>query len=88
MEYKKYVDVILKNDKNGKIKPMYIIWEADEDGIYEDERGVYQVDEIIDITRAASLKAGGAGIRYTIRIGNSVTFLFHEENRWFVERKY
>jgi hypothetical protein len=32
-------------------------------------------------------KAGGAGVRYKVRIGASETFLFLEENRWFVERR-
>ena len=37
--------------------------------------------------RAASLKAGGAGTRYTVRIGRSETYLFNEDGRWFVERR-
>ena len=42
---------------------------------------------VTDIRRAASLKAGGVGIRYTVRIGRSTTWLFLEDNRWFVERR-
>ena len=87
MACKKYVDVILKNHKNGKIKPIYIFWENDDEEGYDEEQGVYKVDEIIDVTRAASLKAGGAGMRYTVRIGNNVTFLFHEDDKWFVEKR-
>ena len=30
---------------------------------------------------------GGAGLRYTVRIGRSTTCLYLEENRWFVERR-
>ena len=44
-------------------------------------------DRILDIRRAASLKAGGAGIRYTCRIRGRVKYLWLEESRWFVEAK-
>ena len=47
----------------------------------------YSVKKVLDIRPAASLKAGGAGIRYTCRINRHETFLFLEENRWFVEEK-
>lgn len=48
----------------------------------------FPIDEVIDIRRAASLKAGGTGIRYTIRIGSRQTYLFLEEDKWFVERRH
>ena len=47
----------------------------------------YEIDRVLHVCRAASLKAGGAGIRYTVRIQNRETYLFLEENRWFVERR-
>ena len=47
----------------------------------------FEIDEVVDVRRAASLKAGGAGIRYTIRIGDRRTYLFLEEDKWFVERR-
>ena len=40
-----------------------------------------------DIRYAASLKAGGAGIRYTCMILGKERFLFLEENRWFVDTR-
>ena len=71
MNYKKrYVDVVAKFDTDGKILPVKVIW--------YDAR-------VRDIRRAASLKAGGAGIRYTCRINGKETYIFLEENRWFVE---
>ena len=33
------------------------------------------------------MKAGGAGIRYTVEIGAKQTYLYLEEDKWFVERK-
>jgi hypothetical protein len=51
----------------------------------------YGIDRIIDIRPAASLKAGGAGLRYTVRVRSRETYLFYEQERdgakWFMERK-
>ena len=81
-DYKVYVDVNEARLKDGQLVPLSFIWE---DGIS------YEIDKIIDVRRAASLKAGGAGIRYTIRIRGQERFLFFEEDagvcRWFMERK-
>ena len=63
-------------------KPLYIVWE---DGVR------YKIDRVIDVRPAASHKAGGAGICYTIRVKDRVRQLFFEEDRlggkWFMERK-
>ena len=48
---------------------------------------VFEIDEVRDVRRAASLKTGGDGMRYTIRIGENMTYLFFEDPRWFVEEK-
>ena len=42
---------------------------------------------MLERKRAASMKAGGAGFRYRIRIGSRETYLFLEEDKWFVERR-
>lgn len=63
---------------DGAILPLEIRW--------EDGRR-YPIDRVLDIRRAASLKAGGAGIRYTCRIGGHPKYLFLEENKWFVEAR-
>lgn len=77
MNYKKrYVDVHARFDTDGKIIPLKIIWH---DGT------VFYIDRVLSVCRAASLKAGGAGIRYTCRINNRETYLFLEETKWFVE---
>lgn len=49
----------------------------------DDER--YEVDRVLDVRPAASLKSGGAGIRYKCRIEGRETYLFLEETRWFIE---
>ena len=79
MQYQKaYVSVIAQFGREGKILPLQIEW--------EDGR-VFCVDRVLEIRPAASLKAGGHGLRYTCRIAGRQTHLFLEENRWFVEKK-
>jgi hypothetical protein len=43
-------------------------------------------DRVTNIRQAASLKAGGSGIRYTCMVHGRQTYLFYEEDRWFMER--
>lgn len=49
--------------------------------------GIFAVDRVLDVCRAASLKAGGQGIRYTCRIAGKITYLYFEDPQWFVEAK-
>lgn len=77
MNYKKtYVEVTARFTAEGEILPIKILW--------KDGRSFF-IDKLLDIRPAASLKAGGAGIRYTCRIDGRQSYLFLEENRWFVE---
>ena len=73
-------DVCRSNDRmdsrGEKIIPTIIKW--------EDGRK-FAVDRILDVRPTASLKVGGSGIRYTIRVRGKETFLFREQYRWFVE---
>lgn len=78
MARKVYVHVIAVFNPEGQIMPDAVIFE---DGY------CYPIDKVLDVRRAASLKAGGAGMRYTVRILGKETYLFLEENRWFVEAK-
>ena len=73
---KEYVSIFARIDVDGAIQPLSIL--------LKDGRK-YDIDEIKDKCRAASLKAGGCGLRYTIRIGERDTYLFDEDGRWFVE---
>lgn len=75
---KVYVVVDVRFELDGRLKPLSIIWE---DG------NEYEIDSVLDVRRAASLKAGGAGIRYKVRIGRSEAYIFREEDKWFVERR-
>jgi hypothetical protein len=79
MERRKvYVEVILKQDVDGNKRPLSIRWEDGQ---------VFEVDRLKDVRRAASLKCGGCGLRYTVVIDGKETYLFEEDNKWFVEAK-
>lgn len=72
-----YVDVEAKFTKEGKIRPLSFVWLNGQK---------YEIDKILDVRRAASLKAGGQGIRYTCKVLNKNIYLFlDEENKWFLE---
>lgn len=78
MARKVFVEVTAKFSVEGKITPLSLVWE---DGT------IYKIDRVLDVRRAASLEAGGMGIRYTVKINGNKSFLFYEEPRWFVEAK-
>jgi len=71
-----YVKVIVAHDVDGRACPLRVEW--------EDGRK-FQVDRLLDVRRAAATKAGGQGMRYTVRILGRETYIFEDEGRWFVE---
>lgn len=72
---KHYTEVKALFDKEGRIIPLSMT--------YDDRE--FEIDRISDIRPAASLKSGGAGIRYTCYIEGKMTYLFLEETKWFFE---
>ena len=56
---KVYVDVTAEFSSDGKIIPLTFVW---------DDGRIYEIDRVLDIRPAASLKAGGFGLRYTIKV--------------------
>ena len=88
MNAKVYVDVNVDFDTDGNMRPRELIWE---DG------KKFQIDRVLDVRPAASLKAGGQGDRFTIIVLNKQSYLWFERcaaitgcqlGRWFVERRY
>ena len=83
MEYlnplKVYVSVCA-DFNDGRITPLSFVW--------EDEKR-YNIDKVLDVRKAASLKAGGLGIRYTCTVHGKQIYLYFDEDelRWFMERK-
>ena len=74
---KKYVKVNIDVDEDGNKKPLSII--------YNDR--VFQVDKVLEVKPCVSMKVGGIGERYKLKIMGKETYLFYERNRWFVEEK-
>ena len=73
-----YVDVTAIFSKDGILTPKSFVWE---DG------SVYEIQRIKDVRRAASLKAGGVGQRYTCVVDGREVYLFYEDNNmWFMEK--
>lgn len=84
---KVYVHVLASFDTDGRLRPLALLW--------EDGRR-YRIDRVLDVRSAASLRAGGQGDRYTIRVGDRESYLYFERSpslsgnglgRWFVERR-
>ena len=76
---KVYVDVNATFSKDGRLIPKSFIWT---DG------HMYEIQKVKDVSRAASRKAGGVGIRYTCIIDGRESHLYYEDNNmWFVEGK-
>lgn len=73
---KHFTDVKVLFDKQGNITPLTMT--------YNDEE--FEIDRITDVRPAASLKSGGAGIRYTCYVEGKLTYLFLEDTRWFFEQ--
>ncbi len=82
-----YVKVDATFEIDGSIVPKYMYW--------QDGRK-FEVQKILDVRRAASLKAGGTGLRYTCKIEGYQRYLFLEDcikansvfgAKWFVEGK-
>ncbi len=78
MYLRTYVQVSAIFDENGVVTPVSISLRGK----------TYSIDRVLGKRPAPALKSGGQGIRYTVRIGSSETYLFLDaENRWFVEEK-
>ena len=61
------------------LRPLWIIW--------KDGRR-FDIDRVVQVERAASRKAGGVALRYTVMIGGKRHHLYYEDNfKWFVEAK-
>jgi hypothetical protein len=74
--HRAYIGVYLYTTPGGDIQPRRIRWE---DGTEWD------IDRIIDVRPGVARKAGGAGMRYLVRIGRHERVLYLVDGKWFVE---
>jgi hypothetical protein len=61
---------------DGDIQPVRFLWI---------NKRWYDVDLIVDVRRAPSLKVGGKGICYTCRVKDRIIRLFRDGDRWYLE---
>ena len=76
--HKTAVDVLAAFHVDGEVEPYTFWWK---DG------AEYQVDKMLEKERAASLKAGIIGLRYKILVRGKETYLFRDDDLWFMENK-
>lgn len=72
-----FVEITARHDPDGNTRPLSLKW--------EDGR-VFEIDRVLDVRQAPSLKGGGLGIRYTCRVHNKEIYLFDELGRWYIEK--
>ena len=72
-----FVVVTAEHNIDGNTKPLSMRW--------ADGR-VFEIDRIMDVREAPSLKGGGHGVRYKCRICNKEVYLFDELGKWFIEK--
>jgi hypothetical protein len=77
---KAYVAVNADFTEDGQIIPLSFVW---------DDGRRFDIDRVLDVRPAASLKAGGFGTRYKIRVSGKESYIWLENGgvRWFMERK-
>ena len=75
---KQYVEVDVRFLEDGTKIPLSIKWI---DGT------TFDIDKVLDMKNRASLRAGGFGERYRVRIAGKETYLYFEFDKWFVEKK-
>ena len=73
---KTYVKVRADHLLDGPVRPLMI---RSEDG------PIVRIDRVLDIRQAASLKAGGQGVRYICEAAGQQLALFFEDPYWFIE---
>lgn len=75
---KKYVEMIVRYTEDGQVIPLAVRWSPEQ---------LFEIDRVLDVRQAASLRAGGTGIRYLCRIQGKERFIWLEGNKWFVDTK-
>ena len=73
---KMFLHLNIQVDPDGVVRPVSFQWQ---DGLW------YEIDRILDVKRAASLKVGGKGIQYTCSVQDKTVLLFRDGDQWYLE---
>ena len=76
--YKVRVRVAAVFQSNGDVVPYAFWWENGK---------LYEIDDVIGWERAASVRAGIIGMRYAMRVRDRETFMYRDDDLWFMERR-
>lgn len=71
-----YVGVYTYTNPQGQVIPTRIRWEDGKE---------WEIDRVLDIRPGTARKAGGAGLRYLLRIAGQEREIFLVDGRWFAE---
>lgn len=71
-----YLGVYTYTTPDGQIMPRRIRWENGQE---------WDIDRVLDIRPGVARKAGGAGLRYLVRIRGHEKVIFLVDGRWFAE---
>ena len=71
-----YLGVYSYTDSQGQVIPTRIRWEDGKE---------WEIDRVLDIRPGVARKAGGAGLRYLLRIAGLEREIFLVDGRWFAE---
>lgn len=75
---KQYVEVVADFSPDGVLIPLSVVWE---DG------SKFEITNVTEVKPRKYSKCGGIGVRYTCQIGRAQSYLYFEEDKWFVEKK-
>lgn len=71
------LDILVEHTKDGRSLPKTILW---------DDGRRFDIDKILDIRQATTLKCGGAGMKLYLQNLWQTACIFNEEDKWFVEK--
>lgn len=71
-----YLGVYTYTDPQGRVIPTRLRWEDGQE---------WEIDRVLDIRAGVARKAGGAGLRYLLRIAGHEREIFLVDGRWFAE---
>lgn len=73
---KTFINVIAEFTASGRLEPLSIV-------LYDGR--CYPVDKIIDVQKAANMRVGGSGTKYSCLISGVRRSLWRDQDRWFIE---
>ena len=71
------INLIANFTEKGIVYPLTFLYDKKE----------YKIEKTLDIEEAISRKSGGLGIRYTVKVKNTIIYLWLINSCWYLEQK-